>query len=86
MTKMMIDMGISRPAMSTLVFVAMMAPHHQGAIEMAQAELRHGRNEPVRRMAQEIIGAVSAPALLKQRDALEAVFSGSAQQPVVNYA
>jgi hypothetical protein len=35
--------------------VAMMVPHHQGAIEMAQAELRYGRNEPLRRMAQEII-------------------------------
>jgi hypothetical protein len=33
----------------------MMVPHHQGAIEMAQAELRHGRNERLRRMAQEII-------------------------------
>jgi hypothetical protein len=33
----------------------MMVPHHQGAIEMAQAELRYGRNEPLRRMAQEII-------------------------------
>jgi hypothetical protein len=36
-------------------FVAMMVPHHLGAIEMAQAELRYGRNEPLRRMAQEII-------------------------------
>jgi uncharacterized protein (DUF305 family) len=36
-------------------FVAMMVPHHQGAIDMAQAELRHGRNEQLRRMAQEII-------------------------------
>jgi len=33
----------------------MMVPHHRGAIEMAQAELRYGRNEPLRRMAQEII-------------------------------
>jgi Domain of unknown function (DUF305) len=33
----------------------MMVPHHQGAIEMAQAELRYGHNEPLRRMAQEII-------------------------------
>jgi hypothetical protein len=33
----------------------MMAPHHQGAIEMAQAELRYGHNELLRRMAQEII-------------------------------
>ncbi len=33
----------------------MMIPHHQGAIDMAQAELRYGRNELLRRMAQEII-------------------------------
>ena len=36
-------------------FVAMMIPHHQGAIDMAKAELRHGRNEQLRRIAQEII-------------------------------
>ena len=29
-------------------FVAMIVQHHQGAIEMAQAELRYGRNEPLR--------------------------------------
>ncbi len=33
----------------------MMAPHHQGAIDMAQAELRYGHNEQLRRLAQEII-------------------------------
>jgi hypothetical protein len=33
----------------------MMIPHHQGAIEMAEAELRYGRNEQLRRIAQEII-------------------------------
>jgi hypothetical protein len=32
-----------------------MTPHHQGAIEMAMSELRYGRNERLRRMAQEII-------------------------------
>ncbi|WP_439898242.1 DUF305 domain-containing protein, partial [Klebsiella pneumoniae] len=36
-------------------FVAMMAPHHQGAIDMAMAELRYGKNEQLRRIAQEII-------------------------------
>jgi uncharacterized protein (DUF305 family) len=55
MTKMMIDMGIRPSGDVDTDFVAMMAPHHQGAIEMAQAELRYGRNEPLRRMAQEII-------------------------------
>ncbi len=36
-------------------FVTMMEPHHQGAIDMAVAELRYGRNEQLRRIAQEII-------------------------------
>jgi uncharacterized protein (DUF305 family) len=55
MTKMMIDMAIRPSGDIDADFVAMMVPHHQGAIEMAQAELRYGRNEPLRRMAQEII-------------------------------
>jgi uncharacterized protein (DUF305 family) len=55
MTKMMIDMGIRPSGDVDADFVAMMTPHHQGAIEMAQAELRYGRNEQLRRMAQEII-------------------------------
>jgi len=36
-------------------FTAAMIPHHQGAIDMALAELRHGKNEQLRRIAQEII-------------------------------
>lgn len=36
-------------------FVAMMAPHHQGAIDMAVLQLRYGKNEQLRRIAQEII-------------------------------
>jgi uncharacterized protein (DUF305 family) len=36
-------------------FVAWMVPHHQGAIDMAQAELLYGRNVKLRRIAQEII-------------------------------
>ena len=55
MTKMMIEMGIKPSGDVDTDFVAMMVPHHQGAIEMAQAELRYGRNETLRRMAQEII-------------------------------
>src|SRR5580693_7196069 len=55
MTKMMVDMGIRPSGDVDADFVAMMVPHHQGAIEMAQAELRYGRNERLRRMAQEII-------------------------------
>jgi uncharacterized protein (DUF305 family) len=55
MNKMMIDMGISPSGDIDADFAALMTPHHRGAIEMAQSELRYGRNEQLRRMAQEII-------------------------------
>jgi len=38
-------------------FARMMIPHHQGAIDMALAELRYGKDERLRRLAQEIIVA-----------------------------
>ena len=55
MTKMMIDMTIQPSGDVDKDFVAMMTPHHQAAIEMALAQLRHGRNERLKRIAQEII-------------------------------
>jgi hypothetical protein len=55
MNKMMIDMGIQPLGDIDADFAALMTPHHQGAIAMAQTELRYGRNEQLRRMAQEII-------------------------------
>ena len=36
-------------------FATMMIPHHQGAVEMAEAELRFGRDPVLRRLAQGII-------------------------------
>ena len=36
-------------------FAAMMIPHHQGAIDMAKAELLYGKDPAMRRLAQEII-------------------------------
>ena len=55
MSKMMAAMAARPSGDVDKAFVATMVPHHQGAIEMAQAELRHGRNEQLRRIAQEII-------------------------------
>jgi hypothetical protein len=55
MTKMMTDMSIKPTGDIDRDFVAMMVPHHQGAIDMAQAELRYGHNEQLRRIAQEIV-------------------------------
>jgi uncharacterized protein (DUF305 family) len=36
-------------------FATMMIPHHQGAIEMAEAELSYGKDPAMRRLAQEIL-------------------------------
>jgi uncharacterized protein (DUF305 family) len=36
-------------------FVAMMVPHYQGTIDMANTFLRHGHNEQLRRLAQQIV-------------------------------
>jgi len=55
MKKMMSDMVITPTGDVDSDFVAMMVPHHQGAIDMAVAILRHGRNPQIRRLAHEII-------------------------------
>jgi len=55
MKKMMKDMAAKPTGDVDRDFVAMMVPHHQGAIDMAVAVLRYGRNERLRRLAQEII-------------------------------
>jgi len=55
MARMMAGMEIAPTGDVDRDFAAMMIPHHQGAIDMARAELRYGRNEQLRRIAQEII-------------------------------
>lgn len=57
MHKMMADMTVKPTGDVDRDFVAMMVPHHQGATAMAQAELKYGHNEQLRRMAQQIIVA-----------------------------
>ena len=36
-------------------FARMMIPHHQGAVDMAKVELLYGKDERLKRLAQEII-------------------------------
>jgi uncharacterized protein (DUF305 family) len=55
MDTMMAGMNVKPTGDVDVDFAAMMIPHHQGAIDMALAELRHGKNEQLRRIAQEII-------------------------------
>jgi uncharacterized protein (DUF305 family) len=55
MDKMMTDMAVKPTSDVDRDFVAMMVPHHQGAIDMAQAELKYGQNPQLKTIAQEII-------------------------------
>jgi len=55
MGRMLTDMTVQPTGDVDHDFVEMMVAHHQGAIDMAQSLLRHGHNEPLRRLAQEII-------------------------------
>lgn len=41
-------------------FLAMMIPHHQGAIDMARLALEHGEDPLTRRLAEEIIASQQA--------------------------
>lgn len=55
MDRMMAEMHIASSGDVDRDFANMMIPHHKGAIDMAVAELRYGKNEQLRRVAQEII-------------------------------
>jgi uncharacterized protein (DUF305 family) len=55
MATMMAGMAVTPSGDTDADFVAQMIAHHQGAIEMAQTELRYGHDEQLRRMAQAII-------------------------------
>ncbi|TGE29353.1 DUF305 domain-containing protein [Hymenobacter metallicola] len=56
MDGMMKDMGTASGNVDQ-DFAALMIPHHQSAIDMAQAELAHGRDTKLKEMAQQMINA-----------------------------
>lgn len=55
MAKMDRDMAVASTGDADRDFAAMMIPHHQGAVDMALLELRFGKDERLRRLAQGII-------------------------------
>lgn len=58
--KMMKDMAMKPTGDADKDFVAMMIPHHQGAIDMAEVELKYGKDPAIRKMAEDIIKAQKA--------------------------
>lgn len=58
MDRMMRDMhACSHTGNADVDFLAMMIPHHEGAIEMARLVLLHGNDPLTRRLAEEIIAS-----------------------------
>jgi hypothetical protein len=55
MNEMMSDMTIKPTGNVDRDFIAMMVPHHESAIEIAEAELKYGRNAQLRRLAETIV-------------------------------
>ena len=74
MDRMMTAMAVAPSGDTDRDFVATMVPHHQGAIDMAVAELRYGRDQTLRRMAQEII--------VEQKQEIDAMTLAAARLPV----
>lgn len=56
-------------------FLAMMIPHHEGAVEMARLVLLHGKDPLVRKVAEEIIASQEAE-ILTMRQRLEFLKKG----------
>lgn len=55
MQRMMHGMHVRYTGNADLDFLAMMIPHHEGAVEMARLALIHGRDPATRRLAEDII-------------------------------
>lgn len=54
------DMDIVFTGNADVDFVRGMIAHHQGAIDMAKVELEHGKDEAIRKLAENIIKAQEA--------------------------
>ena len=55
MSTMSLNMTVDSTGDVDRDFVAMMMPHHQGAVDLARAELKYGHNEELRQLALSMI-------------------------------
>lgn len=83
MNKKMMDMTIKPTGDVDRDFVAMMAPHHQGAVDMAKDELKYGNNEQLRRPAQGVV-ATQQKEITVMQDAVSERPSSAPQSGSIN--
>jgi len=55
--KMMKEMALPYTGNADKDFVARMVPHHEGAMQMAEVQLKYGKDPELRKLAREIIKA-----------------------------
>lgn len=60
MAKMMKDMHVPPTGDADRDFLVMMIPHHQGAVDMARAQIRYGANPRLKELSRKIIAAQEA--------------------------
>ena len=88
MARMHVGMAAAKPTGDPdRDFAAMMIPHHQGAIDMAEIQLRFGRDERLRRLAQGIIVEQRQEITVMQRilDELPSTTAPGAQPPILSH-
>jgi hypothetical protein len=85
MNKMMADMTTEPTGDVDRDFVSMMVPHHQGAVDMARAELKYGHNEQLRWLARQIV-ATQQQEIRVMRNAVSDGKSSATQTPEQSYA
>lgn len=57
MDRMQSGMKMQSSGDADIDFVRMMIPHHQAAVEMAQTELKYGKDPQIRKLAEDIVAA-----------------------------
>ncbi|MBU2641339.1 MAG: DUF305 domain-containing protein [Gammaproteobacteria bacterium] len=81
MLKMMDDMhGPGYSGNADVDFLAMMIPHHQGAVDMARLALIHGKDPLARQLAEEIIASQQAE-IMAMKARLEILRKGADADP-----
>lgn len=83
MDRMMAGMASAPSGDADRDFATMMIPHHQGAIDMAVAELEFGRDPTLRRIAQEIVVDQQQEIIVMRRAIAEAASPARPTDPTL---